>query len=268
LTSQFEQDTEVQEVAPGTYKAHVHERWWVVRGPHGGYLAAIILRALESALGDADRPIRSFTTHFVAPPDEGAIRIRTAVERNGRSMTFMSARVDQNDRLVATAQAAFSGPWKGFEFDDAPPPDVPDPEGSFPVPEEGSNIPAFLRNFDMRWNMGQPPFSGADEAMLGGWIRMRDNCIADAPTIACFLDAWAPAVFPRATEPVVAPTIDLTMHFRAPFPLPGAGAEDYYLGRFSSTLGRDGFFEEDGELWSPDGKLIAQSRQLALTLTR
>ena len=268
MTSQFENDTAVEEVAPGTYKARIHERWWVVRGPHGGYLAAIILRALEDTLGQPDRPIRSFTTHFIAAPDEGPIRIQTTLERASRSITFMSARVDQDDRMIATSQAAFSGPWRGFEFDDAPAPDVPGPADSIPVPAEGSEIPTFLGNFDMRFNLGAAPFTGADEAMIGGWIRMRDPSAADAPMIACFLDAWAPAVFPRATEPIVAPTIDLTMHFRAPLPIEGATPDDYYLGRFSSSLGRDGFFEEDGELWSPDGRLIAQSRQLALAMTR
>ena len=39
---------------------------------------------------------------------------------------------------------------------------------------------------------------------------------------------------------------------------------DHVLGRFSSRLAVAGVWEEDGELWSPDGELIAQSRQLAL----
>jgi hypothetical protein len=35
---------------------------------------------------------------------------------------------------------------------------------------------------------------------------------------------------------------------------------------FRSGLAHDGFFEEDGELWSADGRLLAQCRQLALLL--
>ncbi|MGZ4786392.1 MAG: hypothetical protein ACXV5S_12035 [Acidimicrobiales bacterium] len=35
---------------------------------------------------------------------------------------------------------------------------------------------------------------------------------------------------------------------------------------FRSTVASDGFIEEDGELWSRDGTLLAQSRQLAVFL--
>jgi acyl-CoA thioesterase len=63
-------------------------------------------------------------------------------------------------------------------------------------------------------------------------------------------------------EFAAAPTIDLTIHFRSP--LPAAGP--LLLGRFTNSYVRDGFFEEDGRLWSPDGTLVAQSRQLGLLL--
>jgi acyl-CoA thioesterase len=75
-------------------------------------------------------------------------------------------------------------------------------------------------------------------------------------------DAWFPAPWPRLRELAPAPTVDLTVHFRAPLPLP----DSLLLGRFRNRIVRDGFFEEDGEMWAPDGTLVAQSRQLGLLL--
>ena len=56
-----------------------------------------------------------------------------------------------------------------------------------------------------------------------------------------------------------------------PLPLDDAGlatisAPHAYLLSFRSNTARHGFFEEDGELWSANGILLAQSRQLALLL--
>lgn len=266
--SAFEQQTAVTPTAPGMYAGHVHPGWWVVRGPHGGYLAAITLRAMSATIGDPGRPPRSFTIHFANAPEEGPVQVATAVEREGRSLSTISARMTQGDTLVALALAAFSSARPGFAFDDAPMPEAGAPGDGMVVPSSGGSIPPFLDNFDMRWLFGGAPFTGADEAVVGGWMRLRDAGVADAPAIACLLDAWAPAIFPRADRPVVCPTIDLTIHFRTTFPLDGAAAGDFLLGRFSSTLGRDGFFEEDGALWSPGGALVAQSRQLALALVR
>jgi acyl-CoA thioesterase len=266
--SAFEEQTAVEETTPGRYAASVHPGWWVVKGPHGGYLAAIVLRAMIATIDDPARPPRSFTTHFANAPEEGPVEIETSVEREGRSLTTISARMTQGGRLVALSLAAFSSPRPGFDFDDAPMPAAGAPGEGFPVPISGENIPPFLGNFDMRWLFGGAPFSGADEAVVGGWLRILDAGVADAPAIACLLDAWAPAIFPRADRPVVCPTIDLTVHFRTAFPVSGAAAGDYHLGRFTSTMARDGFFEEDGALWTADGKLVAQARQLALALTR
>jgi acyl-CoA thioesterase len=230
-------------------------------------LAAIILRAITEALSDPTRPIRSFTTHFVAAPGEGTVTVTPKLERAGRSMTFMSARVEQDGKPMALSLAAFSPEWKGIVFENSPAPNVTSPEESFELPFEGEGVPAFLSNFDMRWAIGEKPFTGAAQAEVGGWFRMRDPVVADSCVMACLLDAWAPAIFPVAEQPVIAPTIDLTMHFRSPLPLPEAQAEDFYLGRFHSSVAREGFFEEDGEIWSKDGLLLAQSRQLALGLT-
>jgi acyl-CoA thioesterase len=264
--TQFDKDIALRRIGEGEFEGNVAKNWWVVRGPHGGYLCAMILSALMQTLNDPERPPRSFTTHFVAPPQETSLRISVTKEREGKQMTFLSARVSQGDRLVALALGAFSGTWEGFEFDDARMPEGPAAGDGFKVPITGDGVPAFLGNFDMRWTIGDPPFTGGSSATVGGWLKLNEPRAADAPMVACLLDAWAPAVFPRTKRRVIAPTIDLTMHFRTPLPLESAKEDDFYLGQFSSSLGREGFFEEDGNLWSPDGRLIAQSRQLALAL--
>ena len=241
--------------------------WWVVRGPHGGYLAAIMLRALDTELSDPTRPVRSFTTHFVAAPKEGDIDISVRLERSGRSASFLSARAEQDGKTVALSQAAFSGAWPSkLEFQDAPMPTVPPPAEAMHLDTTAEMFPPFLGNFDMKATHGAPPFTGAEKAELGGWFKLRESIAADAFVVACLMDAWAPVVFPKATDPLVAPTIDFTVHFRSELPLPDTSPDDYYLGVFNSVAARDGFFEEDGRLWSPNGTLIAQSRQLALML--
>jgi acyl-CoA thioesterase len=248
---------------PGTFGATIEQPWWVIRGPHGGFLAAVILRAMTSAVEDPARPPRSFTTHFLSAPSLGPISVRTTVERTGASATFVSARAEQQGRTFALSLAAFSRSFDGLAFDDATMPEVPPPE-EVPVLPLREDVPPYLRNFEVRPALGDRPFTGSDRAEVGGWIRTADTHVADAPAVAAIMDAWIPSVFPRATSPVVCPTIDLTVHFLGPLPVEGARPEDRYLARFRSSTARDGFFVEDGDLWTRDGRLIALSRQLAL----
>lgn len=261
----FEYDTGVKKTAEGVYETDISENWWVVRGPHGGYLASILLRALIDTVDDGDRAPRSCTVHYAAAPEAGPARVETEVLRSGSSLSTLAARLIQGDKTVASALAAFSMPWTGFDYTDATMPEAVPPEQGFPV-HEAEGVPRFIKQFHMMATMGDIPFSGASKAKLGGWFRLAEPLVADPVVVATLMDAWPPVVFPVATEPLVAPTVDLTIHFRSPLPHPGAEPDDYYLGVFWSHLARDGFFEEDGELWSKDGVLLAQSRQLALTL--
>jgi acyl-CoA thioesterase len=258
--AKFARDSAVRRVGPGLYEGDVGRDWWIERGPNGGFLAALLMRALEAEVADGSRGARSLTVHYTSAPEEGPVHIATAIERAGRSLTTMSARMEQGERLVALALAAFSAERDGaIAFDDAPPPDVPGPEDAFPI-REHPDLPPFSAQWEMRAAIGGPPFGEADEAVAGGWIRPRDEQPIDAALVAQLTDAWFPAVFRRLDRPNPVPTVDLTVHIRAHLPLPS----DWVLVRFVSRLARHGFVEEDGELWSRDGTLIAQSRQLAL----
>ncbi len=124
----------------------------------------------------------------------------------------------------------------------------------------GPAPPEFTQRLTMQHRFGDPPFTRAERGLVGGWLGLTEERPVDAAAIAVLADAWFPAPWPRLKELAPAPTIDLTVHFRAPLPLD----DTLLLGRFTTTLVRDGFFEEDGQLWTADGTLVAQSRQLGL----
>jgi acyl-CoA thioesterase len=266
VPSAFEDDTAVEALGDGRFSAHMSPRWWVARGPNGGYVAAVMLRALEATVAEPARAPRSLTVHYPAAPAEGPVEIDTRVERAGRSLTTLSARMTQDGRTMALALAAFSRPREGQpEFSDARMPEVAPPEELEPL-HRPDPAPPFLDNFDFRFAGGVQPFSAGPEAYSAGWMRPRDAYVADPALVTAMTDAWIPVLWSRLDRFVAVPTVDLTVHFRAPVP-PDAGPEDLYLGAFRARVAHEGFWEEDGEIWTRDGVLLAQSRQLAIMLS-
>jgi acyl-CoA thioesterase len=264
---QFDLDTKVEEIGEGRFAAEISERWWVGRGPNGGYVAALIMRAIEAAVG-TERPSRSLTVHFPRAPVAGPAELQVTVEREGSRATFLTARLEQEGEIQASAQAVLSEPWEADGFSEREMPAVEPPTELYsPEPAEVPQMPTMMQNYSVRPALGEPAFSGGP-ARTGVWIRAREPRLLDAPLAAAILDGWFPASFVRLEQPGLAPTIDYTVHFRSPLPPAGAAPDDAYLAVFSSGLARDGFVDEDGELWSSDGVLLAHSRQLALLLNR
>lgn len=260
----FDDDTALSPAGDGAWEGAIVPRWDTPRGPLGGYVMAIVLRGLELAVGDPERSPRSVTMHFLRVPAQGPVTVRAEVERAGRALTSVSARLEQNGKLLGLALAAYSKPWPGPTLGQAPMPEV-DPaeprirlEPGFPRDKP----PAFIERLSMQRRFGDAPFTSSDSGEVGGWLGLLEERPVDALTVAVCADAWFPAPWPRLTALTPAPTIDLTIHFRAPLPLP----DTLLLGRFRNRLVRDGFFDEGGELWAPDGTLVAQSRQLGLLL--
>ena len=99
-----------------------------------------------------------------------------------------------------------------------------------------------------------------DDVLVLRRVHVAAELVGREPELAALTDAWLPTVFSRITAPASAPTVDLTIHFRSPPPQ----RPEPCLVVFRSWLATDGFFDEEGEVWSEDGSLLAQSRQLAL----
>ena len=264
----FDRETAVRALGGGRYESTLDTSWWVHRGPNGGYLAAIALRALTEAVADEARSPRSLTVHYAAPPVEGPLEIATVIERVGRSLTSCSARLTQDGKLIGLALGAFSKARPGPEFADVQAPDAPPPEES-PViepPTDDPMIPDIAFRWENRMVRGGFPLEATGEAVITRWIRLPELRVVDGLVAAALTDAVIPAVFGRVDQPMIVPTVDLTIHFRSSLPVPDARPDDYVLASFRTNVVAEGFLEEDGEIWTRDGVLLAQSRQLAAVL--
>ena len=106
-------DTEIERVAGGRWRGEVSEDWWIERGPFGGYVSALAMRALLAELDDPGRPPQSLTVHFIDAPVAGPIDVAVAIERAGRSSTALSLRLEQGGRPIALGLAGASV-WRFF----------------------------------------------------------------------------------------------------------------------------------------------------------
>jgi acyl-CoA thioesterase len=262
--TRFDRDTGLERVGSNEFEGEVDRGWFVMAAPNGGYLASIILRALTMTVDEAQRSPRSLTVHYLRPAVEGPLTIRTTVERAGRSLSTLSARLYQGDTYVAAALAAFSRPFSGYEYNDARMPEVPGPDVAPEAPRLPGITPPIFDRMDYRFAYGDLPFSGSDRSVIGAWMRLKDGRIPDSLFVPTLADGCPPSIFGRLDGPSPAPTIDLTVHFRTSMPVSDSSPNDYLFAVFRSRVGAEGFFEEDGEIYSESGLMVAQSRQLAL----
>lgn len=262
-SARFAADTAVAPLGGGRYGVRVDEGWWIHRGPNGGYLAAIVLRAIRVEVGDDDRATRSLTLHYLRPPVEGPAEVEVTVERSGRSLSTVSARMVQDGHLIVVALAALATDRPdAVDFDDTVMPDVAPPDQCplLPPPADPLLAIPMRERYEQRLAIGGPLFGESPAALTGGWVRLADGEPTDELVVAALTDAWPPAVFTRAVARMAVPTVDLTIHFRHPV----TDAAAWCLAVFRTQVSTRGYLEEDGEIWSEDGRLLAQSRQLAV----
>jgi acyl-CoA thioesterase len=280
----FARATAVVPQGDGHYAAAVDAGWEAPTGPNGGYLAAILVRALEAeAAPGGERRLRSLTVHYLRTAQTGPLDLEVRTVRAGRRLASATVTARQDGREVLLGLAAFAvpdlaaaGTWAPAAPDaGAPPaPDAPAvpveayraDAGAWVAPMPG--MPSITNQLRLSPRIGGLPFAGrtprpGQAVETGGWIGSPEDQPIDAAYVAQLTDFWWPPALGALDGPAAAPTIDLTIHFRADLPLGGLPAAPV-LGRYASSAAQGGLVEEDGTLFLPDGRLLAQSRQLAL----
>jgi acyl-CoA thioesterase len=257
----FSEATKVSLSAPGVYDVVIDGTWAIGDVPNGGYLVALVLRAVCE---DSPHPHPvSTTAHFVAPPSGGPAQVLVTVLRSGRTTSTVRATLEQDGQpcvellvTLATLEADAPVEWSGPK-----PEPVADIEECIPAVvdlPDGTHV-GLLENVELRldpqtlgWFSGHP----AGQLSMRGHVRLADGAEPDPFVLALAVDALPPTVFGLGRLGW-APTVELSVLTRA---LPAPGWLTVHL---RGRLVRDGWFDEEAEVYDSTGALVAQSRQLA-----
>ncbi|MFF2408849.1 thioesterase family protein [Streptomyces sp. NPDC058092] len=267
--SEFDRDTAVSFREEGVYDAELSAGWTIMHAVNGGYLLAMLGRALGEALPHPD-PF-SVSAHYLTASVPGPAVIRTQRVRTGRTLSTGQASLFQYaedgtevERIRVLATYGDLDALSDEVRTSAKPPAIPPQEHCLgpsdgPAPIPGSS--AITERLDIKldpatvgWAVGAP--SGKGE--MRGWFGLADGRDADPLSLLLTVDALPPTSFELGLKGWT-PTIELTTHIRcrpAPGPL-----------RVSITTRNlaGGFLEEDADVWDSADRLVAQSRQLART---
>ncbi|MFJ7202530.1 thioesterase family protein [Streptomyces sp. NPDC098789] len=267
--SEFDRDAAVTERAdePGVYDAELSGGWTIITAVNGGYLLALVGRALSAALPHPD-PF-TVSAHYLTSSVPGPAVIRTQVVRAGRALSTGQASLFQYDENGVEVERirvlASYGDLAALPDDvrtTATPPVMPAhadclgaEAGPAPIPGSSAIVDRLRLRLDPAtagWAVGAP--SGKGE--MRAWFELADGRDADALSLLLVVDALPPTSFDLGLIGWT-PTLELTTHVRrrpAPGPL-----------RVSITTRNlaGGMLEEDAEVWDSTNHLVAQSRQLA-----
>jgi acyl-CoA thioesterase len=264
----FAEATAVQlaSAGDGHYTATIAEGWDIAGNANGGYLMSIAARAITTATGKPD-PL-TVTGHFLAPGRPGPIDVHVVVHRRGgRHCTASATLTDAGGKpiLVTLATTTDLSRASGPERVDSEPPPIPDPDDCYAVEPTETFPPPFMGQVELRihpddanFRSDVPTRAHRGQPRMRGWFRLRGEQPIDTHALLLATDAFPPTIF-NADLPVAwTPTVELTSHIRD-LPTPG-----WLRCSFATRFITGGYLEEDGEIWDTHGRLIAQSRQLAL----
>lgn len=263
----FTDDVSLRALDDGAYEATLTDRWWIVTGPNGGLLGALLLRAVLAHVGPRRPELvpRIVTVQFLSGPREGPVQLRVEVDKDGRRVSFASVAMTQDGTVLCQAKVTLVAELDaGSDLDDHVMPRVPRPEDC-PVLDPAVTFGNARRRWHRREvDLGEP-------GVVAAWLRLDPPVPIDAAALVLMCDNLPPSLRSHIEDAELAErthttTIEMTTYLRRS--ALGLAPADECLVVLRSASVLDGLHQEEGEVWSSDGRLLATSRQLALVFLR
>ena len=252
---QFYEQTAVSPQGESRWQAEVHRGWRIGSVANGGYVLALVGRALSEALNQPD-PL-SVNAFYLAPVALGQVEVAVESLSETRSTHFASADLKQEGELKLRATAAYTDLDKlqGPDWTNVAPPTVPT------FAEAASLAMSHLeihQSIDLRMVKGAKVFTQGktnDSGEFIAWLAHKDGAAPGPIDLLMFADIMPPPIFTIYGAYGWVPTVELTVQVRRK---PAAGP---LLARHTTHQVTRGVAETDTEIWDSKGDLVAMARQ-------
>lgn len=236
--------------------------YWAFVGPFGGITAATILRALMEHADRAGDPV-SLTVNYCAAVVEGEFDLDLRLVRANRSSQHWAVELTQRDAVMVLATAVFAERRPSWSqtvaaFPHALPFETIPPYTKVTVP--------WVKQYDFRFVEGEPKLGGADKTPGSTtskfWIADRVPRTIDMLALTAMSDAFFARIFHARRELVPFGTVSLTTYFHGSVEELKAENITRVLGAADAKIFHRSYGDQSGELWSPNGRLLASTTQI------
>jgi acyl-CoA thioesterase len=245
------------------WHGHTSEDYWAFVGPFGGVTAATILRAIVEHPERAGDPL-SLTVNFCAPIGKGAFDLDLRLVKANRSTQHWCVEMSQNGVIATLATAVFAERRASWSHQVANMPEATPFEATLPY---STLSMAWMKSYDFRFAEGEPKLGHAGKAPASAysklWIGDREPRRIDFLSLVSMSDAFFGRVFHVRGELVPFGTVSITTYFHV--------AADELLNEditrviavADAKVFHRSYGDQSGELWSPNGRLLATTTQIA-----
>ena len=246
------------------WQGQTSDDYWAFVGPFGGSTAATILRALIDHPERSGDPL-SLTVNYCAPIAQGAFDLDVRLVKANRSSQHWCVELTQGGDVATLATAVFAERRPSWSHQRAEFPQAKPFEQILPYPRIKAS---WANQYDFRFVEGYPDFSGAKKDVPASafsklWISDRVSRKIDALSLMSMSDAFFGRVFHARGELVPFGTVSLTTYFHTD--ADDLAAEDIHrvLAVADARIFHKSYGDQHGELWSPNGRLLATTTQIA-----
>jgi hypothetical protein len=262
--SPFATASRVRSLGDGTFTAELSSPWTIAGKPHGGFLLSLLARAAVTAAGSGS-PVAdplAVSAQFLRAPEIGPVLLRTEVRKTGRQATVVAVHLEQRGKscvegMVTTGRLPRErAAWADLPNQPAEPPGNALDISSLPM----ASVFRLTEGCEVRLDPNGAGFLHGqtnDPPKLRLWTRPR-NDQADPFFALLAGDISMPVTFNLGRFGWT-PTVQLTALIRSR-PAPG-----WLRVQVDCKAVHGPWFDADSTVVDSTGRLISQSRQLALS---